>query len=112
MLKSDRGWPGSEWRHVWTIEAGAATVWEASAALEAQAHAWSLFAKVLAMGAAYLSGTFVFVTHLPESRWPGRFDNCCASHQLWHVFVILAAYILWTGLRDYAAWRIATPCHY
>jgi predicted membrane channel-forming protein YqfA (hemolysin III family) len=95
-----------------TIEAGAATVWEASAALEAQAHAWSLFAKVLAMGAAYLSGTFVFVTHLPESRWPGRFDNCCASHQLWHVFVILAAYILWTGLRDYAAWRIATPCHY
>ena len=87
-------------------------MWEASAALEAQAHAWSLFAKVLAMGAAYLSGTFVFVTHLPESRWPGRFDNCCASHQLWHVFVILAAYILWTGLRDYAAWRIATPCHY
>jgi predicted membrane channel-forming protein YqfA (hemolysin III family) len=82
-----------------------------TAAHEAQAEAWSLLARVLAMAAAYLSGTMFFVTHLPESRWPGRFDNCCASHQVWHVCVMVAAYILWTGLRDYAAWRIATPCH-
>lgn len=77
---------------------------------KAREEIWWLFARVLATGGAYLSGTVVFVTHLPESKWPGRFDNCCSSHQLWHIFVTVAAYILWTGLRDYATWRTRTQC--
>ena len=32
------------------------------------------------------------------------------SHQLWHMCVIGAAMILWTGLREYAGYRAAAAC--
>ena len=94
---------------------GSADVWSGSSepsaeVQKAREEIWWLFVRVLGMGAAYLSGTVVFVTHLPESKWPGRFDSCCSSHQVWHMFVTVAAYILWTGLRDFSVWRTQTQC--
>ncbi|EGD80281.1 hypothetical protein PTSG_10536 [Salpingoeca rosetta] len=40
----------------------------------------------------YLIGSVVFVFKFPERFFPGRFDIWFHSHQLWHIFVILAAY--------------------
>ncbi|KAL3894923.1 MAG: hypothetical protein SGCHY_004992 [Lobulomycetales sp.] len=70
------------------------------------------------MAALYLAGVAVFVTRVPERFAPGRFDLIGNSHQIWHLFVMLAmfshyfgvrrAYSFWhevegdTGMRDFA----------
>lgn len=54
---------------------------------------------VLAMGATYLVGVLVYASGFPEAarggRWNqnSRFDIHLSSHQIWHVAVVLAAYI-------------------
>jgi predicted membrane channel-forming protein YqfA (hemolysin III family) len=80
------------------------------AVAEQNVRTWSLAGHVGTMGCAYLLGTVIYVTHFPEVIRPGRFDNCCSSHQLWHLSILAAAYILWLGLRDYVHWRLMTPC--
>jgi adiponectin receptor len=41
--------------------------------------------------AMYLFGAAIYANTLPERLAPGRFDRFFSSHQLWHVFVFLAA---------------------
>lgn len=55
---------------------------------------------LLAMFGCYGIGAWFFVQKLPERIWPGRFDLIGHSHQVWHVFVVLAA-MSWAqaGLR-------------
>ena len=35
---------------------------------------------------------------IPEKWYPGRFDVVGSSHQIFHVFVVAAALVHWTGL--------------
>lgn len=44
-------------------------------------------------GIFYLIGAFFFVTRLPESIWPGRFDIWFSSHQFFHIFVVIASLV-------------------
>lgn len=41
----------------------------------------------------YACGVAVYTTKFPECKFPGKFDTWFASHQLWHIFVLLAG--LW-----------------
>lgn len=49
---------------------------------------------VFAMFMCYGVGAAVFTSKWPECKWPGRFDILGHSHQVWHVFVVLAA-VIW-----------------
>jgi adiponectin receptor len=77
---------------------------------EEEEQTWRLAYHVLVMGSAYLMGVVIYVTHFPEVWRPGRFDNCCASHQLWHCCIVVAAYILYIGLREHMLWRAGAQC--
>jgi adiponectin receptor len=50
-----------------------------------------LLFDLLKMGACYLIGVFFFVSRVPESIFPGRFDRTCHSHCIWHLWIIVAA---------------------
>ncbi|CAB3402614.1 unnamed protein product [Caenorhabditis bovis] len=54
---------------------------------EAQLH-WMLI-----MGAMYISGATLYATRVPERCFPGKCDIWFQSHQLFHTFVVLAAFV-------------------
>ena len=43
-------------------------------------------------GGTYIFGAFVYAIKFPESWFPGRFDFWGHSHNLWHIFVLAAAF--------------------
>ena len=49
-----------------------------------------LFWLVL-QGLLYIIGAGLYAFRFPESEWPGKFDKIGSSHQIFHVFVVLAA---------------------
>jgi len=46
---------------------------------------------LIASGALYMGGALLYANRIPERLAPGRFDYFCASHQIFHVCVTLAA---------------------
>ncbi|AEO67128.1 uncharacterized protein THITE_118384 [Thermothielavioides terrestris NRRL 8126] len=46
---------------------------------------------VILQGALYIFGAFLYAVRWPECKYPGTFDIWGSSHQLFHVFVLLAA---------------------
>ena len=52
------------------------------------------------MGAVYLLGTVFFCTRFPESVAPSKFDIFFSSHQWWHCFVVLAAYLHYEAVKQ------------
>ncbi|PGH05990.1 hypothetical protein GX51_02581 [Blastomyces parvus] len=60
-------------------------------------------------GLALIVGTLFYATHFPESWMPEKFDIWGASHQIFHVFVVLSAGIhIWT-LFNVIDWIYANP---
>jgi len=58
-------------------------------------------------GATYIFGAVVYAIKFPESKYPGKFDYCGQSHNLWHLFVIAASLIHFCGiLQIYDARRL------
>lgn len=51
-----------------------------------QGYCWVIF-----QGALYIFGAFLYAARFPERRFPGKFDIFGSSHQLFHLFVLLAA---------------------
>uniref|UniRef100_A0A7S3NJT5 Uncharacterized protein n=1 Tax=Aureoumbra lagunensis TaxID=44058 RepID=A0A7S3NJT5_9STRA len=49
----------------------------------------------------YILGLFFYFSHWPERLAPGRFDHFGASHQLWHLCILLAA-LAWLLNTDLA----------
>lgn len=49
------------------------------------------FHWLLAAGAMYIAGATLYANRVPERLAPGKFDLFFSSHQIFHVFVILAA---------------------
>jgi adiponectin receptor len=62
------------------------------------------------MGATYIGGAILFALRAPECFAPGRFDYFFASHQLFHVCVIVAAGFHYQAVANLYAWRQATAC--
>ncbi|KAL0472672.1 hemolysin-III related domain-containing protein [Neurospora intermedia] len=46
---------------------------------------------VMLQGAMYIFGALLYAVRWPECWYPGRFDIWGSSHQIFHVFVVLAA---------------------
>lgn len=51
-------------------------------------------------GITYIIGGIIYITRFPERKYPGKFDFFGSSHQLFHIFVVLAAYFHYLGSLD------------
>ncbi|KAF8493361.1 hemolysin-III related-domain-containing protein [Russula emetica] len=49
------------------------------------------FIWLLAAGVMYTTGALLYSYRIPERLDPGRFDHFFSSHQIFHIFVVLAA---------------------
>jgi adiponectin receptor len=68
----------------------------------AQAH---VFGSLL-MIALYAAGVTIYLTKVPERWFPGRFDVFLHSHQLWHLFSLVAALVHFTNCAAmYVQWE-------
>lgn len=56
---------------------------------------------LLIMAAFYLGGAMIYAMQVPERWSPGRFDLVGNSHQIFHVFVVIAA-----AFHMYAIWQL------
>jgi len=61
---------------------------------------------LIPMAFLYLSGALIYAARIPESIWPGKFDIWFQSHQIFHVFVVAAAFIHYRGMSDVATNRL------
>jgi adiponectin receptor len=62
----------------------------------------------LLMGASYLTGAVFYATRVPERWFPGKFDLLFHSHQIFHVFVVIGAYVHFLGALELVKWRDAS----
>ncbi|KAJ2524389.1 hypothetical protein GGI11_000860 [Coemansia sp. RSA 2049] len=63
---------------------------------------------MLAMGAMYIVGAAIYGARVPERWWPGRFDYWLHSHQIFHVFVVIAAVCHYIGVVRALRWTHTT----
>ncbi|KPI37330.1 Adiponectin receptor protein 1 [Cyphellophora attinorum] len=56
-------------------------------------------------GLIYGLGAFFFVTRIPESLWPGKFDIFFGSHQIFHVLVVIASLAHLYGVWNAFGWN-------
>ena len=59
---------------------------------------------VILLGASYLSGVYIYVIRCPERQFPGKYNVCGHSHQIWHGFVVLG--IIFTYLAAIANYEM------
>ncbi|PIO73191.1 hypothetical protein TELCIR_04839 [Teladorsagia circumcincta] len=57
---------------------------------------------MLLMGFMYISGAAIYATRIPERWFPGRCDLWFQSHQLFHTFVVIAAFIHFHSITEMA----------
>eukprot|EP00892_Ulva_mutabilis_P011898 jgi/Ulvmu1/9080/UM005_0175.1 len=69
---------------------------------------WTVMMLDMMMGAAYLSGALLYATRVPERFFPGRFDLFFHSHQIFHVCVVVGAYMHYLGVMELLRWRDAS----
>jgi len=86
-------------------------------------HVWHVRTAVVldvVMGVCYLLGAAIYTLRVPERWFPGKFDLIMHSHQIFHVCVVLGAYIHWRAVMLMLEWRdasggcalpILTPLH-
>jgi len=54
------------------------------------------------MAALYIGGAIIYAARVPEKLWPGKFDICFQSHQIFHVCVVVAACVHYHGISTMA----------
>ena len=64
----------------------------------------------LLMGACYLSGAYIYAMAVPEKWKPGRFDIWASSHNIFHVLVVMGAYVHYRAALVLLAWRDHHGC--
>jgi len=77
------------WRQVVLSGLIPAAHWLLLVATEIERHL--IFPRVVGFFAWLGLGLAFYLTHFPESVWPGRFDVLGHSHQWWHFSVSAAA---------------------
>lgn len=61
---------------------------------------------LVAGGALYVIGAGLYVLRIPERFSPGTFDYFGASHQIFHVLILLAAFSHYVSIRrSYTFWH-------
>ncbi|CAL0307102.1 unnamed protein product [Lupinus luteus] len=64
----------------------------------------------IAMALSYLTGTFFYVTRIPERWKPGWFDIAGHSHQIFHVLVVVGALAHYAATLKMLDWRDSFGC--
>ena len=59
------------------------------------------------MASVYVSGAGIYVSRIPERFFPGKFDIWASSHQLFHVCVLVAAYLHYGVILDMVSHRLS-----
>ena len=62
------------------------------------------------MGACYLSGAVIYAKAVPEKWKPGKFDLWFSSHNIFHVLVVMGAYVHYRAALVLLAWRDHHGC--
>lgn len=60
-----------------------------------------LFSRILLGYLSYSGGVLFYITRFPERFFPGKFDYFGSSHQIWHCFVNMGAYFVYSGILAY-----------
>jgi len=66
--------------------------------------------RLVAMLSCYALGAIFLVSSLPERLFPGQITVWGASHQIWHLLVVLGCLIYLDGLNLYTAYLFNHPC--
>ncbi|XP_054166822.1 adiponectin receptor protein-like [Oppia nitens] len=67
------------------------------------------FTSLILMGVLYIIGALLYASRIPERFFPGKCDYWFHSHQLFHIFVILAAVVHYHGITCMADYRLNSP---
>jgi len=69
------------------------------------------FFSMFSFGIYYILGGVIYALRIPEKFFPGKFDILFHSHQIFHVLIIIAAWIHLNNIREIAFLRIhpSTP---
>ncbi|KAJ1880231.1 hypothetical protein LPJ57_002374 [Coemansia sp. RSA 486] len=59
---------------------------------------------MLMMGGTYIVGAVIYSARFPERLWPGKFDYWLHSHQIFHIFVVIAAIFHYIGVSRALRW--------
>uniref|UniRef100_A0A914C4G8 Uncharacterized protein n=1 Tax=Acrobeloides nanus TaxID=290746 RepID=A0A914C4G8_9BILA len=68
------------------------------------------FYWLISMAFLYIFGAFIYAMRIPERFYPGKFDVWFQSHQLFHICVIIAAFVHYIGIAKMAELRLNNPC--
>ncbi|KAK8824902.1 hypothetical protein WA538_005568, partial [Blastocystis sp. DL] len=69
-----------------------------------------MFWYIVGMGSTYILGAVFYGTRIPEKYFPGYFDYVFASHQLFHVCIVIAALFHYVGSYQIFVDRFSHPC--
>lgn len=58
------------------------------------------------MAVLYIVGAVIYAVRIPERLFPGKFDIWFQSHQIFHVFVLAAAFVHYHGISQIASYRL------
>ncbi|KAK3102625.1 hypothetical protein FSP39_012753 [Pinctada imbricata] len=58
------------------------------------------------MAVLYIVGALIYAFRVPERIFPGKFDIWFQSHQIFHVFVLAAAFVHYHGISKIANYRL------
>lgn len=62
---------------------------------------------LIKMASVYVSGAGLYISRIPERFFPGRFDIWASSHQLFHVCVLVAAYLHYGVIVNMVSYRLS-----
>ncbi|TNN12633.1 Adiponectin receptor protein isoform 1 [Schistosoma japonicum] len=65
------------------------------------------FGWLVLMGILYITGASIYSARVPERCFRGRFDLWLQSHQIFHVFVIAAAFVHYHGVIQISNYRLS-----
>jgi adiponectin receptor len=60
---------------------------------------------LLSMAIFYIGGALIYGARIPERWWPGKFDLFFHSHQIFHLFVVMAAIFHYVGVIRAFYWH-------
>lgn len=58
------------------------------------------------MAVLYIVGALIYAFRVPERIFPGKFDIWFQSHQIFHIFVLAAAFVHYHGITQIASYRL------
>ncbi|XP_075243087.1 uncharacterized protein LOC142337618 [Convolutriloba macropyga] len=64
------------------------------------------FGWMILMAILYISGACLYALRIPERFFPGKFDLWGHSHQIFHVFVVIAIFVHYYGVDQVATFRV------